>query len=50
MLLTEHDEVLFESPPSIAEEVGAALKQEMEGVYRLRVPLEVGIADNWDDA
>jgi DNA polymerase-1 len=52
MLLTVHDELVFESPPRIAEEVGAALKQEMEGVYQLSVPLEVdiGIADNWADA
>jgi DNA polymerase-1 len=52
MLLTVHDELVFESPPGIAEEVGAALKQEMEGVYQLSVPLEVdiGIADNWADA
>jgi len=52
MLLTVHDELVFESPPAIAEEVGAALKQEMEAVYQLSVPLEVdiGIADNWADA
>jgi DNA polymerase-1 len=52
MLLTVHDELVFESPPGLADEVGAALKQEMEGVYALSVPLEVdiGIADNWADA
>jgi DNA polymerase I len=52
MLLTVHDELVFESPPGIAEQVGAALQQEMEGVYQLSVPLEVdiGIADNWADA
>ncbi len=52
MLLTVHDELVFEAPPGIAEQVGAALKQEMEGVYQLSVPLEVdiGIADNWADA
>jgi DNA polymerase-1 len=52
MLLTVHDELVFEAPPAIAEEVGAALKAEMEGVYQLSVPLEVdiGIADNWADA
>jgi DNA polymerase-1 len=52
MLLTVHDELVFESPPNLAEEVGAALKQEMEAVYQLSVPLEVdiGIADNWADA
>jgi DNA polymerase-1 len=52
MLLTVHDELVFESPPAIAEEVGEALQREMEGVYQLSVPLEVdiGIADNWADA
>jgi DNA polymerase-1 len=52
MLLTVHDELVFESPPGLTEEVGAALKQEMEGVVQLSVPLEVdiGIADNWADA
>jgi hypothetical protein len=43
MLLTVHDELVFESPPDIAEAVGAALKQEMESVYQLSVPLEVDI-------
>ena len=52
MLLTVHDELVFESPPAIAEAVGAALAAEMSGVYKLSVPLEVdiGIADNWGDA
>ncbi len=52
MLLTVHDELVFEAPPKIAEHVGQELKAEMEGVYRLNVPLEVdiGIAGNWADA
>jgi DNA polymerase I len=52
MLLTVHDELVFESPPEIAEAVGAALKDEMENVYKLSVPLEVdiGIGSNWADA
>ncbi|MEJ7598582.1 MAG: DNA polymerase I [Kofleriaceae bacterium] len=52
MLLTVHDELVFESPPDIAEDVGAMLKGVMESVYQLDVPLEVdiGIADNWADA
>jgi DNA polymerase I len=52
MLLTVHDELVFESPPDIAAQVGAALKHEMEQVYQLSVPLEVdiGIAENWADA
>jgi DNA polymerase-1 len=51
MLLTVHDELVFESPPDIADAVGAALKHEMEDVYKLNVPLEVdiGIGSNWGD-
>ncbi|HWO26340.1 MAG TPA: DNA polymerase I [Kofleriaceae bacterium] len=52
MLLTVHDELVFEAPPERAEAIGAALKEEMERVYELTVPLEVdiGIAGNWADA
>ena len=52
MLLTVHDELVFEAPPEEAEAIGAVLKTEMEGVIQLSVPLEVdiGIADNWADA
>jgi DNA polymerase I len=52
MLLTVHDELVFEAPPSVADEAGALLREEMESVYKLSVPLEVdiGIADNWADA
>jgi DNA polymerase-1 len=52
MLLTVHDELVFEAPPKIAAQIGAELKAEMESIYKLDVPLEVdiGIADNWADA
>ena len=52
MLLTVHDELVFEAPPALAERAGAAIKEEMEGVVELAVPLdvEIGIADNWADA
>ena len=52
MLLTVHDELVFETPPDIAEMVGVALKGEMERVTVLSVPLEVeiGIAASWADA
>ena len=52
MLLTVHDELVFECPPELTDEVGAALKQEMEQVYTLSVPLEVdvGVGDTWADA
>ncbi|MDX2091838.1 MAG: DNA polymerase I [Kofleriaceae bacterium] len=52
MLLTVHDELVFEAPPSEANAIGEILRTEMESVYQLSVPLEVdiGIADNWADA
>ena len=52
MLLTVHDELVFETPPTGAEAVGAIFNEEMENVFQLSVPLEVdiGIADNWADA
>ena len=51
MLLTVHDELVFESPPKIAEAVGAGLREEMENVYKLSVPLDVdiGIGETWAD-
>ena len=52
MLLTVHDELVFEAPPKEADAIGDILRIEMESVYKLAVPLEVdiGIADNWADA
>jgi DNA polymerase-1 len=52
MLLTVHDELVFEVVPDQADALAAAVKQEMEGVYTLSVPLDVdvGIARSWADA
>jgi DNA polymerase-1 len=52
MLLQVHDELVFETPPEEAEEVGKIVKAEMEGVHKLEVPLiaDVGIGVNWRDA
>ncbi len=52
MLLTVHDELVFECAPDDAERVGAAVRDEMERAYQLAVPLvvDVGIARNWADA
>ena len=52
LLLTVHDELVFEAPPALADKLGAALREEMEGVYKLSVPLEVdiGVGENWADA
>ncbi|KAB2903874.1 MAG: DNA polymerase I, partial [Kofleriaceae bacterium] len=52
LLLTVHDELVFETTPELAETVGAVVKTEMENVYQLDVPLDVdvGIAESWADA
>lgn len=52
MLLQVHDELLFEAPPEEVEPVSRIVKEIMEGVYELSVPLvaEIGVGDNWRDA
>ncbi len=52
MILTVHDELLFEGPREEAESAAALVRQRMEGAVALTVPLtvDVGIADNWRDA
>jgi DNA polymerase-1 len=52
MILTVHDELLFEVPKARAEEIGAIVRERMESAADLKVPLTVdlGIAENWKDA
>ena len=52
MVLTVHDELVFEVPEGGAEEAAAAVKKVMEGVMTLDVPLvvEVGHGATWADA
>ena len=52
MILTVHDELLFEAPREEAERAAALVRERMEGAVTLDVPLtvDVGIADNWRDA
>jgi DNA polymerase I len=51
MILQVHDELLFEAPLKEREELEALVKEEMEGVYELMVPLvvEIGAGPNWRD-
>jgi DNA polymerase-1 len=52
MILTVHDELLFEVPKARADEIGAIVQDRMESAVQLRVPLtvDVGIGDNWKEA
>jgi DNA polymerase-1 len=52
MLLTVHDELVFEVPPEELEALSAMVTEIMEGVWDLRVPLKVNLASgkNWAQA
>ncbi|UCD82527.1 MAG: DNA polymerase I, partial [Desulfobacterales bacterium] len=52
MLLTVHDELVFEVPPAELDKITRLIKDNMEGVWELKVPLKVNIAKgkNWDEA
>ncbi len=52
MLLQIHDELVFECPNSEVEELSALVKDKMEGVHPLKVPLvaDVGVGANWSEA
>jgi DNA polymerase-1 len=51
MLLQVHDELLFEAPQAEVETLRALVKDKMENVYPLKVPLlvEMGVGPNWRD-
>jgi DNA polymerase-1 len=52
MTLQVHDELLFDAPQDEAAAVSALVKQKMESVIELSIPLvaEVGQGPNWRDA
>jgi len=52
MLLQVHDELVFEAPDRETARVIPLIREEMEGVYPLKVPLKVDIHQgaNWDEA
>ncbi len=52
MILTVHDELLFEVPDASADSVAALVRERMQSAADLQVPLtvDVGIGLNWKDA
>ena len=52
MILTVHDELLFEVPKDEAEEFAAMVRDRMQAAAPLNVPLtvDVGIGTNWKEA
>jgi DNA polymerase-1 len=52
MLLSVHDEIIFEVPPEEIDDANALVREEMEGVWDLAVPLKVNVAcgQNWAEA
>ncbi|MGD8942888.1 MAG: DNA polymerase I [Desulfobacterales bacterium] len=52
MLLSVHDELIFEVPPHELEALQTRVKRIMESVWELKVPLKVNLAvgDNWAEA
>jgi DNA polymerase-1 len=52
MLLSVHDEIVFEAPPEELPELEKLATTVMEGVWDLEVPLKVNIdyGDNWAQA
>jgi DNA polymerase-1 len=52
MLLSVHDELVFEVPPHELDTVTRLVKEIMEGIWDLKVPLVVNVAvgDNWTEA
>jgi len=52
MILQVHDELIFEVPDGEIETMKKLVKQEMEEVLKLAVPIkvEMGVGKNWDQA
>lgn len=52
MIMQVHDELVFEVQENFVEDALKQIKEIMEGVYLLSVPLKVdiGVGNNWDEA
>jgi len=52
MILTVHDELVFEAPEDELERAREVVRAEMEGAYLMKVPLrvDIGVGKNWKEA
>ncbi|HET7213062.1 MAG TPA: DNA polymerase, partial [Terriglobia bacterium] len=52
MILTVHDELVFEAPEKEVKAAQLVVREEMEGAYPMKVPLrvEMGAGLNWKEA
>jgi DNA polymerase-1 len=52
MILQVHDELVFETPPEGVEVLSALVRERMEGVAELAVPLtvDIGVGGSWREA
>ncbi len=52
MILTVHDELLFEGPREESAQAAEMVREKMEATVSLNVPLtvDIGIGENWRDA
>ena len=52
MILTVHDELVFEVPAARAEELSELVRDKMQSAVKMNVPLtvDVGVGENWKDA
>ena len=51
MILQIHDELVFDAPEEELEQLEELVREEMQSVVALEVPLsvDVGIGDNWEE-
>jgi DNA polymerase-1 len=52
LIMQVHDELVLEVPPAELETVNEGVRERMEKVAQLEIPLiaEVGVGENWDQA
>jgi DNA polymerase-1 len=52
MILTVHDELVFEVPKEQADDIAGTVRDRMQNAVAMKVPLtvDVGIGENWKDA